>query len=72
MRRLRITLRKSGIGRPQAHKAVLKGLGLVRLQKTVVLPDNLCVRGMIRKVAHLVQVEEETVGDDAGGGHAIT
>jgi large subunit ribosomal protein L30 len=55
---LRITLIKSGIGRPKKHKLTLKTLGLNRLHKTVVLKDTPQVRGMINKVSHLVSVIE--------------
>jgi large subunit ribosomal protein L30 len=54
---IRVTLRKSGIGRPDAQKIVLKGLGLTRLHKTVVLNDTPPIRGMVRKVVHLVEME---------------
>jgi large subunit ribosomal protein L30 len=55
---LRVTLIKSGIGRPKKHKLTLKTLGLNRLHKTVVLKDTPQVRGMINKVSHLVSVIE--------------
>ena len=55
---LRVTLIKSGIGRPKKHKLTLKTLGLNRLHKTVVLKDTPQVRGMINKVSHLVSVVE--------------
>jgi large subunit ribosomal protein L30 len=54
---IRVTLRRSGIGRPDAQKIVLKGLGLTRLHKTVVLNDPPPIRGMVRKVVHLVEME---------------
>jgi large subunit ribosomal protein L30 len=54
---IRVTLRRSGIGRPDAQKIVLKGLGLTRLHKTVVLNDTPPIRGMVRKVVHLVEME---------------
>lgn len=54
---IRVTLRKSGIGRPEAQKIVLKGLGLTRLHKSVVLNDTPPIRGMVRKVVHLVEME---------------
>jgi large subunit ribosomal protein L30 len=54
---IRVTLRKSGIGRPEDQKIVLKGLGLTRLHKTVVLNDTPPIRGMVRKVVHLVEME---------------
>ena len=55
---INVTLRKSHIGRPAAHRAVLNGLGLTKINKTVSLTDTPEVRGMIRKVSHLVSVAE--------------
>lgn len=55
---LEITLKKSGIGKPEKQKKVLKGLGLTRLNKTVVRPDTPEIRGMIRRVVHLIEVRE--------------
>jgi large subunit ribosomal protein L30 len=54
---IRVTLKRSGIGRPYTQKEVLRGLGLTRLQKSVTLKDTPAVRGMVRKVVHLVEVE---------------
>ena len=53
-----VTLKKSHIGRPAAHRAVLVGMGLTKINKTVTLPDTSETRGMIRKVSHLVAVVE--------------
>jgi large subunit ribosomal protein L30 len=53
---LKIVLRKSGIGKPKRQKAVLQGLGLNRLNKFVTLKDTPEIRGMIRRVSHLVEV----------------
>jgi large subunit ribosomal protein L30 len=55
---IKITLRKSGIGRKEYFTRVLRGLGLTKLQQTVVLSDTPEIRGMIRKVAHMVSVEK--------------
>ena len=55
---LRITLRKSMIGRPEKHRRVVHSLGLRKLNKAVVLKDTPTVRGMIRKVSHMLEVEE--------------
>ena len=55
--KLKVTLIKSGINRSAAQKSTIKGLGLTRMHKSVVLNDTLPIRGMIRKVAHLVTVE---------------
>ncbi len=55
---IKVTLKKSGIGRKAYFTRVLKGLGLTRLHQTVVLKDTPEIRGMINKVAHMVLVEE--------------
>jgi len=56
--KLRVTLVKSPIGAVPKHKATVEALGLKKLNKTVELPDNDAVRGMIWHVKHLVKVEE--------------
>lgn len=56
--KLKITLVKSPIGAVPKHKATVEALGLKKLQKTVEMPDNDAVRGMIASVRHLVKVEE--------------
>ncbi len=55
--RLKVTQVRSAIGRPPKQRATLKGLGLGRPGKSRVLKDTPEVRGMVRKVAHLVKVE---------------
>ncbi|HEU0264211.1 MAG TPA: 50S ribosomal protein L30 [Geobacterales bacterium] len=55
---LKITLIKSAIGRPEKHRTVLAGMGLTKTHKQVTLKDTPEIRGMIRKVSHLVQVDE--------------
>ncbi len=57
-KQIKITLVKSGIARPGKHKVVLIGLGLKKLNKSVIRQDTPEIRGMINKVSHLVQVEE--------------
>jgi large subunit ribosomal protein L30 len=59
MAEIKVTLKKSGIGRKEYFTRVLKGLGLTRLHQTVTVPDTPEYRGMIRKVAHMVAVEEQ-------------
>ena len=56
--RLKITLVKSPIGAIPKHRATVEALGLRKLNKTVEMPDNAAVRGMIAQVSHLVKVEE--------------
>jgi large subunit ribosomal protein L30 len=56
---IRVKLIKSGIGRLPRQRRVLKGLNLTRVNRTVTLKDTREVRGMIEKVAHLVEIIEE-------------
>jgi large subunit ribosomal protein L30 len=55
---VKVTLIKSMISRPEKHRQVLRGMGLTRLNQTVELTDTPAIRGMIRKVCHLVKAEE--------------
>jgi len=55
---LEVTLVRSMIGHPETHRRVLRGMGLGRRGRTVVLQDTPAIRGMIAKVAHLVETKE--------------
>jgi large subunit ribosomal protein L30 len=57
-KKIKITMVKSYIGRPQKQRQILRGMGLGKLNKTVLLDDTPEIRGMIRKVSHLVFMEE--------------
>ncbi|MBO9367692.1 MAG: 50S ribosomal protein L30 [Chloroflexi bacterium] len=56
---LRVTLVRSPIGYSKEQKATVRALGLRRLHQTVEHEDTPAIRGMIRKVIHLVRVEEQ-------------
>lgn len=56
---LRITLVKSAIGYTKIHKGTIRALGLRRLHQTVEQEDTPALRGMLRKVAHLVEIEQD-------------
>jgi large subunit ribosomal protein L30 len=58
MAKLLITQIRSGVSRPRTQRKVLQGLGLRHLQQTVERPDSPEIRGMIRKISHLLRVEE--------------
>ena len=58
MAKLKITLVTSPIGAVPKHRKTVEALGLRKLNKTVEMPDNPAVRGMIDQVRHLVKVEE--------------
>ena len=55
---LKVTLIKSPIGCIPKHKKTVAALGLKKVNKTVEMPDNAAVRGMVDQVKHLVKVEE--------------
>jgi large subunit ribosomal protein L30 len=54
---IKVTLVKSVIGRIEAHKATVKGLGLRRMHHSVELQDTPAIRGMINAVGYLLKVE---------------
>ncbi|MCL2574752.1 MAG: 50S ribosomal protein L30 [Defluviitaleaceae bacterium] len=58
MAQLKITLTRSPIGRKPDQRLTVKALGLGKMNSSVVQKDNPAIRGMIRKVSHLVTVEE--------------
>jgi large subunit ribosomal protein L30 len=58
-KQLEIKLVKSIIGRIPKHIDIIKILGLTKINRTVLHPDNPAIRGMIKKVDYLVQVEEK-------------
>ena len=55
--KIKVTQVKSGIGRSDSQNKTLEGLGLRGPHRSVVLQDTLAIRGMIRKVSHLVTIE---------------
>ena len=54
---IKVTLVRSGINRRRQQKETVRRLGLRRIRHSVIVPDNLAVRGMIRSVAHMVTIE---------------
>ena len=54
---LKITQVRSYVGRPEKQRRVLRGLGLGRMNQSVVLEDRAEVRGMINKISHLLKYE---------------
>jgi len=61
MKKLEVTLKKSIIGANKKQRATVSGLGLRRLHHTRVLENTPAVRGMVKKVIHLVDVQEVEV-----------
>ena len=61
--KLKITLVKSMIGKPEKQRRILKGMGLTKLNRTVELENTQAIRGMVNAVSHMVVAEE--IGDEA-------
>lgn len=57
-KKIKVTLVKSPIGRLQAHKACVAGLGLRKISQTVEVADTPAIRGMINKVSYMLSVED--------------
>jgi large subunit ribosomal protein L30 len=53
-----ITLVRSPIGTPRSHRIMLRGLGLRRLRHTVIRPNTPQVKGLVHKLAYLLEVRE--------------
>ena len=49
---------RSGIGRPRKQRETLKGLGLTKLHQVRILENTDAVKGMMKKISHLVEYEE--------------
>lgn len=55
---LAITLTRSPIGTPRAHRVILRGLGLRRIRHTVLRPNTPQVRGLVHKLSYLLDVRK--------------
>lgn len=60
--KLAITLVRSPIGTPRAHRTILLGLGLRRIRHTVIRPNTPQVKGLVHKLSYLVDVREAGKG----------
>jgi large subunit ribosomal protein L30 len=58
MARLKLTQVRSGIGQTRRHRGTLRALGLGKIGRTAEHDDSPVIAGMLRKVRHLVDVEE--------------
>ena len=55
---LKVTLVKSTIGAVPKHKKTVEAMGLTKLNKSVLMPDNAATKGQIQQVGYLLKVEE--------------
>ena len=58
MAKVKITLTRSLIGRPETQRRTIQALGLRKLNSTVEHEDTPAIKGMIHKVEHLITVEK--------------
>jgi large subunit ribosomal protein L30 len=58
VKELKITLKKSLIGKPEKQRSVVRGLGLRKLNSSVIKKDTPEIRGMVEKVKFMLHVEE--------------
>ena len=57
-KKLKVTLKRSVIGRPQRQKKIVEALGLRRIHHAVIHNDTPQIRGMINKIIHLIEIED--------------
>ncbi len=62
MTHIKVTLSRSQIGCTQEQRATLRGLGLRKIGAARLLENTPSVRGMVKSVLHMVQVEEVSSG----------
>ena len=62
---LKITLKAGLVGKMDKHIRVVRALGLRKFNSSVVHADSPTIRGMVRKIVHMVEVSPATVGDAA-------
>ncbi len=58
MKVLKITLKRSLIGKPEKQKRIISALGLRKINQSVAHKDTPSIRGMIHKISHLIEVNE--------------
>ena len=58
MAKLKLTQTRSSIGQSERHRGTLRALGLGKIGRTAEQEDTAVIQGMLRKVRHLVQIEE--------------
>ena len=58
MAKVKVTLKRSLIGRPETQRRTVRALGLRKINSVVELPDNPAIRGQLHKVEHRIKVEE--------------
>ena len=59
MKTIKVTLKRSVIGRPEKHRRIIEALGLHRINHSVTHNDTPVIRGMIHKTSHMLEVSEE-------------
>jgi large subunit ribosomal protein L30 len=62
MKTLKITLKRSLIGRPEKQRKIIRSLGLRKINQNVTHKDTPVIRGQIYKTSHMLEVNEEAEG----------
>jgi large subunit ribosomal protein L30 len=58
MKTLKVTLKRSVIGKPEKQRRIIRALGLRKINHTVTHKDTPSIRGMLHKMSHMVEVVE--------------
>ncbi len=58
MKKIKVILKKSLINKVKKHKLTLKALGLTKIGRSRILPDNDAIRGMINQVSYMLEIQE--------------
>ncbi len=64
--KIRVTLKKSFIGRKENHRRILRALGLRKINQSVLHSDTPTIRGMIDKVTHMVEISRAGSRSESG------
>jgi len=55
--KIKVTLKRSLIRRPGKHRLTIQALGLRKVNATAIHQDNVAIRGMLKQVSHMVEIE---------------
>ncbi len=58
MKTVKITLKRSVIGKPEKHERIIRSLGLRKIRQSVIHKDTPVIRGQIHKTSHMIEVSE--------------
>ncbi len=59
MKKVKVTLKRSVIGRPEKQRKIIRSLGLRKINQSVIHKDTPEIRGQIHKTSHMLEVSED-------------